>query len=48
MQASRCPECGQPIGGQDHQLDARNRRAEEYEELSRRVGLLPSPWHWGR
>ncbi|KAF8629392.1 hypothetical protein AX15_003447 [Amanita polypyramis BW_CC] len=48
MQAARCPECGQPIGGQDHQLDASNSRAEEYEELARRAGSVSSPWPWAR
>jgi len=48
VQASRCPECGQPIGGQNHTLDTSNRRAEEFEELARRAGSQGSPWAWGR
>ena len=48
MQASRCPECGQRIGGQNHALDASNRRAEEFEELARQAGSQGSPWAWGR
>ncbi|KAK7060167.1 hypothetical protein VNI00_000931 [Paramarasmius palmivorus] len=46
MQASRCPECGAPIGGSDHSLDASNTRAMEFEEIAGRQGAERSPWAW--
>jgi hypothetical protein len=38
MVRSRCPECGQVIGGQDHRLERTNHVSSEFEELSRRDG----------
>ncbi|KAJ2931227.1 hypothetical protein H1R20_g5802, partial [Candolleomyces eurysporus] len=32
-QVSRCPECGEAIGGQNYVLSAANTRAEDYEQL---------------
>lgn len=48
MEASRCPECGQPIGGQSHVLDSSNRRAGEFEDLARQAGSQRSPFEWGQ
>ncbi|KAK2464284.1 hypothetical protein APHAL10511_003741 [Amanita phalloides] len=48
MEASRCPECGERIGGQGHTLDASNRRAEEFESLAHQAGSQRSPWAWGQ
>ncbi|KAJ2916298.1 hypothetical protein MD484_g4129, partial [Candolleomyces efflorescens] len=47
METSRCPECGEVIGGQDHNLNATNTRAEEFEQLGREQGAQRSPWAWG-
>ncbi|KAJ7091139.1 hypothetical protein C8R44DRAFT_817142 [Mycena epipterygia] len=45
---SNCPECGAPIGGTDHTLDATNRRALEFENIAAGTGSQRSPWDWGR
>jgi len=37
MVRSRCPECGEVIGGQNHHLETTNRVSSEFEELARRV-----------
>ncbi|KDQ62856.1 hypothetical protein JAAARDRAFT_202408 [Jaapia argillacea MUCL 33604] len=47
-QASRCPECGAPIGGHDHQLLASNTRAREFEDIARRQGSLDPAFPWTR
>ncbi|KDR70088.1 hypothetical protein GALMADRAFT_255486 [Galerina marginata CBS 339.88] len=46
MERSRCPECGQVIGGADHHLDQSNQRATEFEELARQVNpnVGANPW----
>ncbi|KAJ4474239.1 hypothetical protein J3R30DRAFT_649522 [Lentinula aciculospora] len=48
MEASICPECGVPIGGVNHELNASNTRAREFEELAGRQGTEQSPWNWAR
>ncbi|KAI6041099.1 hypothetical protein EDC04DRAFT_2893494 [Pisolithus marmoratus] len=40
MQTSRCPECGEAIGGESCQLLASNSRATEYEELVQQAGAF--------
>ncbi|KAI0369710.1 P-loop containing nucleoside triphosphate hydrolase protein [Pilatotrama ljubarskyi] len=47
MQRSVCPECGEAIGGSNHNLVSGNTRAVELEEIARRQGAQPSPWRWG-
>ncbi|KAK7447385.1 hypothetical protein VKT23_014095 [Stygiomarasmius scandens] len=47
MQVSACPECGERIGGSNHQLDSSNTRALEFEEIARNAGAQSSPWSWG-
>ncbi|KAF8639511.1 hypothetical protein AX17_001416 [Amanita inopinata Kibby_2008] len=47
MESSRCPECGETIGGNNHMLHGSNSRATEYEDLSRHAGSQRSPWRWG-
>ncbi|KAJ8523127.1 hypothetical protein ONZ45_g408 [Pleurotus djamor] len=47
MQRATCPECGSPIGGSDHTLDASNTRATEYEDILRNQGGQASPFAWG-
>ncbi|PFH53777.1 hypothetical protein AMATHDRAFT_73192 [Amanita thiersii Skay4041] len=44
MEVSRCPECGQSIGGQNHRLDASNSRAVEFENLASQAGSTDNPW----
>ncbi|KAI6157793.1 hypothetical protein BKA82DRAFT_4061548 [Pisolithus tinctorius] len=44
MQTSRCPECGEAIGGSSHSLLPSNSRATEYEELVRQSGAQPAFW----
>ncbi|TFK44429.1 hypothetical protein BDQ12DRAFT_672980 [Crucibulum laeve] len=44
---SNCPECGATIGGSDHNLDAQNTRAMEFENIAREQGTGRSPWSWG-
>ncbi|KAK7746029.1 hypothetical protein SLS53_002751 [Cytospora paraplurivora] len=38
MERARCPECGSPVGGQNHAPSAGVRRADDIEELARGVG----------
>lgn len=38
MQQARCPECGSPVGGQNHAAAQGVRRADAIEELARDVG----------
>ncbi|KAJ6587167.1 hypothetical protein DFH09DRAFT_248112 [Mycena vulgaris] len=45
---SRCPECGAPVGGENHTLDATNGRALEFESIAREAGTEASPWPWAR
>ncbi|KAK7755474.1 hypothetical protein SLS62_002403 [Diatrype stigma] len=40
MQQARCPECGGPVGGSNHQPAEGVRRAEDIEELARGVREL--------
>ncbi|THU97835.1 P-loop containing nucleoside triphosphate hydrolase protein [Dendrothele bispora CBS 962.96] len=47
MQSSTCPECGERIGGSNHQLDNSNGRADEFEQIARNQGSQRSPWAWG-
>ncbi|KAF8867865.1 P-loop containing nucleoside triphosphate hydrolase protein [Gymnopilus junonius] len=46
MERSRCPECGEAIGGSNHRLDSTNQVSSEFEELARRVdpNVARSPW----
>ncbi|KAG2361405.1 hypothetical protein BDR07DRAFT_1472123 [Suillus spraguei] len=46
MQRSVCPECGSPIGGQNHHLDNTNTRATHYDNLALQAnaGIARSPW----
>lgn len=44
MQTSRCPECGEAIGGSNHSLLQSNTRATEYEELLQQAGAQPAFW----
>lgn len=37
MERSRCPECGEEIGGENHHLVSTNNVANEIEDLARRV-----------
>lgn len=37
MEEARCPECGSPVGGQDHEPADGVRRAGGIEELARGV-----------
>lgn len=40
MQISRCPECGEQIGGGSHQLLSTNSSAREFEDiLQQRPGV---------
>ncbi|KAI0043384.1 hypothetical protein FA95DRAFT_405685 [Auriscalpium vulgare] len=48
MEASRCPECGAPIGGTHHNINSSNTRAMEFEELAGRQGSATAPWPWAR
>jgi hypothetical protein len=40
MQLARCPECGAAVGGQNHQSAAGVERADDIEQLARRVDNL--------
>jgi hypothetical protein len=46
MERSVCPECGSPIGGQDHHLDGTNTRAAQYDEIARQANprIAGTPW----
>ncbi|KAI6040315.1 hypothetical protein EDC04DRAFT_3140449 [Pisolithus marmoratus] len=44
VQTSRCPECGEAIGGSNHSLLQSNRRATEYEDLLQQTGAQPAFW----
>ena len=46
MERSSCPECGEAVGGSDHQLENRNTRNAEFEALAREAGAQASPWNW--
>ncbi|KIO15631.1 hypothetical protein M407DRAFT_208378 [Tulasnella calospora MUT 4182] len=48
MQRSRCPECGETIGGGNHTLDASNSHATDFEALAGGLGVAANPWPWGR
>ena len=48
MQASRCNECGEAIGGGSHTLLNTNRRADLMERIAAEQGQQGSPWQWGR
>lgn len=48
MQQSVCPECGEAIGGSNHNLLSSNARDTQLEDIARAQGALPSPWAWGR
>ncbi|ROW01827.1 hypothetical protein VPNG_07777 [Cytospora leucostoma] len=38
MEEARCPECGSPVGGRNHNPTAGVRRADDIEDLARGVG----------
>ena len=44
MEASTCPECRAPIGGDNHHLLASNTRAVEFEQLANSSGAGENPW----
>ncbi len=46
MVRSQCPECGEVIGGQHHQLERTNQVSSEFEELARRVNPNVGPGYW--
>lgn len=48
MQRYSCPECGAPIGGTGHTLDATNTRATDLENIGLELGAAQSPFEWGR
>jgi len=48
MESSRCPECGEAIGGSGHDLLATNTRDTEFETLAAAQGAQASPWAWAR
>ncbi|KAG8976377.1 hypothetical protein FRB94_002509, partial [Tulasnella sp. JGI-2019a] len=48
MQQSRCPECGETIGGSNHVLNSSNAVARDLEDLAREAGLEQSPFPWNR
>ncbi|KIO31499.1 hypothetical protein M407DRAFT_67796 [Tulasnella calospora MUT 4182] len=48
MERSRCPECGETIGGGGHTLDSSNSRAADFENLAGGLGVAANPWPWGQ
>ncbi|KAF5326320.1 hypothetical protein D9611_000022 [Ephemerocybe angulata] len=48
MQQARCPECGEAIGGGNHNLISSNQRADDFEALAREHGAAGSPWPWAQ
>ena len=48
MQASRCNECGEAIGGGGHTLLSTNRSANVMERIAAEQGQQRSPWQWGQ
>lgn len=48
MERAFCPECGEEIGGQGHELLGTNRRNRRLEDLARANGGERSPWAWNR
>lgn len=48
MERAVCPECGEAIGGMNHNLEGSNQRATEMENILWEQGAAPSPWRWGR
>ncbi|KAF6760156.1 hypothetical protein DFP72DRAFT_1063222 [Ephemerocybe angulata] len=46
-QRARCPECGEAIGGENHNILPNNQRADDFEALTREQGAARSPWAWG-
>lgn len=46
-QRARCPECGEAIGGENHNILPNNQRADDFEALTREQGAAQSPWAWG-
>ena len=48
MESASCPECGSPIGGMNHRLEASNTMITEIENIGRAQGAQESPWPWAR
>ncbi|KAI0812709.1 P-loop containing nucleoside triphosphate hydrolase protein [Irpex lacteus] len=48
MQQSSCPECGEAIGGYNHQLLGGNQRDADFERIATEQGADRSPWRWGQ
>ncbi|KAI0088042.1 P-loop containing nucleoside triphosphate hydrolase protein [Irpex rosettiformis] len=48
MQRSTCPECGEAIGGYNHERIQGNRRALEFERIATAQGAARSPFSWGQ
>ena len=46
MQTSRCPECGEIIGGSNHALLESNSQSEEMENIARELGNTRNPEPW--
>lgn len=46
MERSRCPECGEVIGGGNHHLESTNQISTEFEELARRIHPNVTPGYW--
>lgn len=46
MEISRCPECGEAIGGRSHQLLETNRLDTQMDRIAREGGAVPSPWRF--
>ena len=48
METARCPECGEPVGGNSHNLLGTNSRATDLEQIAVTEGSQRSPWAWAR
>lgn len=48
METARCPDCGEQIGGGNHELLSSNNRNTEFEEIGRARGDIRSPWRWAQ
>ena len=48
MQQSTCPECGEAIGGYNHERVQGTRRDMEFERIATAQGALRSPYAWAQ
>lgn len=48
MQISLCPECGELIGGHDHERIQDNQRDMDFEQIAMEQGAERSPFGWGQ